>query len=100
MFIRVFKPQEMKEVLINLNHVRKIEVSYTVEGGWRTSLQHGIPDPNAQRFYTLFIGDEQFNFQREPDGGNDPILDAIEKIYKDAIKGPSERPPSGDPAAE
>lgn len=89
----------MKEVLINVNHIRKIEVSYTVNG-FRTSLEMGIPDPNAERWYTVFVGNEEYHFQRDEDGGSDPVLETIEKIYKDAIKGPTEADQPPDEAPE
>jgi len=33
MFIRIFRPREDKEILLNVNHISKIEVEYGVPCG-------------------------------------------------------------------
>ena len=91
MFIRIFRRQEGKEVLLNTNHIWKIEVEQGIPpeepGGYafRTSVADGLSDPNAVRFYRVFIGDEEIYLVANPD---DPVTRVIEKIYNEAIKGP------------
>jgi hypothetical protein len=87
MFIRIYRKSEDKEVLINLNSVWKIEVQYAVPEGeraFKSSLEHGLKDPAAIRIYRIFFGGESALLAAAPD---DPVINAIEKLYNEAIKG-------------
>lgn len=88
MFIRVFKGPMRKEMLLNVDHISKIDVEYTVEGNegdfWRTSSKEGPENPEARRFYRVHLGGESFLLQSNP---GDPVMEVIEGIYKNAIKG-------------
>jgi hypothetical protein len=88
-FIRIFRPHERKELLVNVNHVSKIEVEYAVPGNdgnyWRTSLDQGLTNPEAVRFYRVFVTGEQLLLAANPD---DPVIKVFEDIYKGAVKGP------------
>ncbi len=89
MFIRVYRRKEDKEILVNLDLVWKIEVEYVLPDpktrlGFSTSLRQGIENPQAIRVYHLFVGNEKIAIAASPD---DPVTAAIEKIYKDSIKG-------------
>lgn len=88
MFLRVWRPKEDKEMLINVNSIWKIEVMYgerRADGStWVVSLEDGLKNPNAVRFYKLFFGGEEVLLPSAPD---DPVVKVIEGIYKDAVKG-------------
>ena len=94
MFIRLFRPKEDKEILINVDMIRKIEVEYGAvvpddKWAYSTSLEHAATDPNTMRFYRIFVGNDEFFL-----AGNagDRVVSVIEEIYKNAIKG--EMPPA------
>jgi hypothetical protein len=88
MFIRVFKGLQRKEMLLNVDHISKIEVEYTVEGKegefWLTSSKEGAEDPATHRFYRVHLGGETFLLNSNP---GDPVMTIIEEIYKSAVKG-------------
>jgi hypothetical protein len=89
MFVRIFRPKEDKEILLNTDHIWKIEVEYGVRSsnGKKISkvlLSEGINNPDAIRSYKVFFGNEKTRLAAEP---NDPVMKVIEKIYNDAIKG-------------
>jgi hypothetical protein len=88
MFVRVFRPKEQKEILVNVNSVWKIEVSYTMPDkgphGWVTNLKDGLENPDAVRWYTVFVGSEEITLPANP---NDPVVKLFEEIYKNAVKG-------------
>lgn len=100
MFIRIFRPQDRKEILVNVNHVSKIEIEYAVPGGdgnyWRTSLEQGLTNPEAVRFYRVFVAGEELLLAADPD---DPVMKVFEDIYKNAVKGP-DNPAKPDAAAD
>lgn len=86
MFVRVLRPRDQKEILVNVNHVWKIEVQYALPGGnmgWLTSLEEGAKNPDAVRFYRIFVGSEEISLAENPD---DPVVKVFEQIYKDAVK--------------
>lgn len=88
MFIRLFRQSENKEMLLNVDHISKIEVEYGIpsDGGncWSTSLDQGIRDPGTVRFYRVHVAGEVILLQSNP---NDRVIKVIEDIYKKAIKG-------------
>jgi len=88
MFIRLFRPKEDKELLINVAHISMIEITYAVPGAdgnyWRASLDDGFANPAAVRFYRLHVRGEQMLLLSNPD---DPVMQALEEIYKSALKG-------------
>jgi hypothetical protein len=89
MFARLYRPQEGKEVLFNVDHISRIEVEYAVPGRegdpnlYRLTLDDGIKNPNAVRVYTVHVGGEEFRLAANPD---DPIIKVFEEIYKKALK--------------
>lgn len=88
-FIRFYRPKENKEILININSIWKIEVEYLkrVPGsneGYPVPLKEGLTNPDAVRRYSVFAGSEMFSTTANP---NDPVMQIIEKIYNEAIKG-------------
>jgi hypothetical protein len=89
MFIRVYRRDERKEILVNTKHIWKIEVTYAIpnqSGAWTTTLEEGTENPNAVRIYDVFVGSEKITLFSEP---GDPVVKVIEDIYNSAIKGPS-----------
>jgi hypothetical protein len=87
MWVRVYRHKEDKEILFNTDHIWKIEVSYGVPDKnilYSTSLSYALNHPDAIRVYKVFINTEVVGLPAVPD---DPIVQIIEKIYKDAIKG-------------
>jgi hypothetical protein len=90
MFIRVYRPNEQKEVLINTHHIWKIEVTYGVGSPNQpgillgTSLQEGIENPEAIKHYKVFAGSDTINLVQDP---NCPVVKVIEDIYKNSVKG-------------
>ena len=87
MFIRVFRRLEEKELLVNVDHIWKIEVEYNVQGSeglfWSTSLKEGAENPGAVRIYRLFVGGEVILLKSDP---GDPVMNVIEEIYNASIK--------------
>jgi hypothetical protein len=88
MFLRVFRPSEDKEILVNVNNIWKIEVEYAAKGeggqAFGMSLEHGLKDPDAIRLYRIFFGGDSVLLPANPD---DQVVKVIEQIYKEAIKG-------------
>lgn len=88
MFFRVFRTSENKEMLLNVDHISKIEVEYGIpsDGGncWSTSLDQGIRDPGTVRHYRVHVAGEVILLRSNSD---DPVIKMIEDIYKKAIKG-------------
>jgi hypothetical protein len=85
-FIRVYRPKEDKEILLNIGMIWKIEVSYAVKGEntyWVTSLEEGAENPDAKRVYDVFVGGERIKLAGKP---GDPVMKVIEEIYRSAIK--------------
>ena len=87
MFIRLYRPSEQKEIIINLNHISKIEITYAIPSEnndfWRTTLTEGSKNPISVRIYKFWISGESFSLISNPD---DPVVAEIEKIYLSAIK--------------
>ena len=84
-FIKVRRPKDWMELLINVDQISKIEVWYTLPGEIdhsRISLEEGLANPEARRCYNVFIAGESFLFLAEPDS---EILSMIEDIYKNAV---------------
>jgi hypothetical protein len=91
MFVRVYREREQKELLINLDSVWKIEVTYGIPGdngsARQVTLNAGLKNPKALRYYRVFVGDEKILLEGHPD---DPVIKVFEDIYKKAAKGPPE----------
>jgi hypothetical protein len=87
-FIRVYRKKEHKEILVNVNSIWKIEVSYAVpkESGMYTtvSLKFGLEKPEAIRVYRIFFGSEKVALPANPDN---PVTKILDEIYRNAIKG-------------
>jgi hypothetical protein len=88
MFIRAFRLKEDQEVLINIDHISMIEVGYVAPDEknehFSTSVQEGLDNPAAKRWYKVHVAGEVFQFLADPD---DPVVRVIEEIYKSAVKG-------------
>ncbi len=87
MFIRVQRHEDRKEILVNLAHIWKIEVKYSIPDpethmGKLTSLKQGLENPQAVRIYTLHVGNEVI---RLPTDASDRAVAAVEKIYKETL---------------
>lgn len=86
MFVRIFQ-HPGKELLVNVDHVSKIEVEYAVptsEGDYRlVPLNQGVTDPNAVRSYRVHVAGEVLLLIANPD---DPVLKIFEEIYKSAVQ--------------
>jgi hypothetical protein len=94
-FVRIYKKAEggrpLREILVNVGHISKIEVEYVVPSGMPersryqgTSVEAGQEDENAVRIYNIHVGGEVFVLESNP---NDPVLKIIDDIYKAAVKG-------------
>ncbi len=88
-FIRIPQPLKMKELLVNVDHISKIEVQYVVrsndpndKSGYVVDLRRGIEDPAAMRIYCVFVAGEELRFPGIPD---DPVIKVIQDIYEKAI---------------
>lgn len=88
MFIRIMQAGQRRELLLNVNHITKIEVRYAIpkaDGDLVvTSLQVGVTNPSTVRTYKVYFGEESYLFASEP--GN-PIMRVFEDIYKHSVKG-------------
>jgi hypothetical protein len=77
-----------QEVLINLDHISKIEVNYYAPNPAQITDNIFTPrtaansDPTAKRTYTIYLGSEKFFLPSCP--GN-PAMDVIEDIYINSI---------------
>jgi autonomous glycyl radical cofactor GrcA len=87
MFLRIFRPAEEKELLVNIDHITKIEVKYVVPGEkgeyWTTTLKEGVENPQAKRRYTIHVAGEVIRLLADEE---DRVRAAIERIYQEAIK--------------
>jgi hypothetical protein len=95
-FIRIVRRRKLgdkyviiKEMLINVGMIWKIEVEYygaNAEGKyWEMPVYKGIDDPEARRRYIIYIGNEVVKLSANP---KSPVLQRIEEIYRDAITDP------------
>ncbi len=88
MWIRLFRAKEDKEILININTIWKIEVSYVIPGanriGSEVSLEKGLSDPEAIRVYKIFFGSETASLTADSDS---PAAKVIQEIYDNSLKG-------------
>jgi hypothetical protein len=88
MWIRLYREKEDKEILINLNSVWKIEVSYVVIGPNRQAfdvgLEKGLKDADAIRVYKLYFGSDTAQVIGSSDS---PAVRAIQDIYEKSLKG-------------
>jgi hypothetical protein len=88
MFIRVFRPNSNKEILINTSAIWKIEVTNGVPGpnmnAFAARPDEGADNPSAVRVYKVFAGDEAFAVTANP---NDPVTKVLDQIYKNAVRG-------------
>jgi len=78
-----------KELLVNTDHISKIEVEYAMpsEGNADDShieIEDGLKTPEAIKWYKVFVGSEEVALRSDP---NDPVVKVIEEIYNKAIKG-------------
>jgi hypothetical protein len=97
MFIRVYRHREDKEILINVNSIWKIEVTYAVPNGsgkfFSTGLKHGIESPEARRMYKVFFGSDESTITGDLD---DSVIKVLEQIYKEAIMGSGHKDTGGE----
>lgn len=97
-YVRIFKHNEGKEVLINVDRVSRIDVKYVVGGRtnyWRTSLEEVANDPEAVRMFEIHCAGEVIHLLSNPD---DPVGKVFEDIYNNSVKGlaPQPQDPSGE----
>ena len=102
-FIRVLKRGEngeTEEWLFNVNHISKIQIYYTAkaEDGTNcfTDVKTGTNDPFTTRCYRIHVAGEVLNLRGNP---GDPVMDVIEQIFKDAVKGGRRSRDRGDAEA-
>ena len=90
MFIRVYRKKKSQEILINVDHISKIEVEYAERGDdgnyYHMPLEDGISDSKAVRMYRVQVGGDLFVLGSNPDC---PVMKVLEEIYKNSIKGRS-----------
>ena len=90
MFFKIRRPADRIELLVNVAQISKIEVWYAVprhlEGTRlhheRVSLDEGLNNPEAVRFYDVFVAGESIFLAADPDS---KLLAVIEEIYKNSI---------------
>ena len=86
-FIRVLRKHENVELLLNVNSIWKIEVSYARRISPNQiqdiGLAEGQNDPDALRVYTVYVGVERVVLASAP---GDPVMKVLEDIYKGAIR--------------
>jgi hypothetical protein len=95
MFIRVYNSKQDKEILLNVDHIWKVEVTYAIKDpntrmGYQVSLKQGIENPDAFRVYEVFFGGDKVTIAAPPD---DLVRQALEEIYKSAIKSGGKKKP-------
>jgi hypothetical protein len=84
-FIRLRNVMEQREELINVAMIWKIEVEYgTVRNGQanKVGLEAGLKNPNAVRFYRIFVSGQAFFIASDP---NSAGMKLIEEIYHNSI---------------
>ncbi len=87
MFVRISRPHEEQELLLNADHISKIVVSYVIgnEPNYtKTSLKDGADNPKAKRVYQVHVGSDVIRVVSKPD---DPVVAFLESLYRDAMKG-------------
>jgi hypothetical protein len=89
MFIRVYRKDEDKEILVNTDHIWKIEITYAIPDpktrrGYATTLKDGLENPNSIKIYKVFFGADTVSLTPPPD---DPVRKVMDDIYKNAVKG-------------
>ncbi len=87
MFIRIYRPNEGMELLVNTSHISKIEVQYGVRGAdgnyHKTSLEEGLKNAEAVRFYRVYVSGEELFLVADP---SDPVAKIFDDIYRSAVK--------------
>lgn len=89
MFIELIKPSENKVVLVNADHIWKIEVSYALLSSDSTvavfvSLEEGEKNAEAIRYFKVFVGNEDFELRLHSDS---KVCKVLEDIFKNAVSG-------------
>ena len=73
-----------QEILLNVDMIWKIEVSYVKPEGDTKYREGGeANDPNSVRRYKVFSGDDQIPVLSNPD---DPVVKELEEIYKNVVR--------------
>jgi len=86
MFLRVSRPHEEQEVLLNVDQITKIVVSYVVGSEpnfTKTSLQDGSHNAQARRVYQVHVGAEVVRVVSKPE---DPVVRVLEELYRNSLK--------------
>jgi hypothetical protein len=78
-----------REFLLCVDKIWKIEIIYGTLSNdgknlWKTFAKDGMNDPNCVKGYILYIANETHLVTSNPDC---PVMQEIEKIYMNAIKG-------------
>lgn len=84
MFVRVFRKvgPDTREVLINVNTVWKIEVTFNEEKDgdlYRVRSSEKIEDPASVRLYKVFFGNDEFELPANPDSEAVKVFADIDK---------------------
>jgi hypothetical protein len=99
-FIRIFdyapdKKTILREKILNVDHIWKIEVVYFVPDEFgvleEADVKTGLETTEAQKAYRIFVGNEEVGFIS--DNLDDPVTKVIEDIYKKSTKGLDLEPP-------
>jgi len=83
MFIRLVRPEECREFLVNINHISLFEILYS-RNGHQINAKVAAEDPDAERVFKFSVGGEVFHVPSDP---NDPVTKVLDELYKNAVKG-------------
>jgi hypothetical protein len=79
-----------REIVVNTDHISKIEVEYKIPAIGVVSVEEGLDNDDAIKRYKVFVAGEELNLLSDPD---DPVMKIIQGIYDGAVKG---REPSAE----
>ena len=76
------------EIIINTAMISKIHIKYAKtnkdgEPCWETSIPDGLENPDARRWFFVYVGNERFQFPPDPDS---PAYKLLEDIYMKALR--------------
>ena len=87
MFLRLVREREGKELLVNVDHIALIEVTYEIPPDAPGEQIQVAPSeraghPEAVRVYRVLVGNELLSIPTDP---KNAALKAIEQVYRDAV---------------
>ena len=88
MYFRLLDESANKEIILNTDHITKIEVGYyvpseTAHTATKMPLRIGVEMPEAMRVYTLFFGNEKFTLNSEEPS---KVLEYVRDIHRKATE--------------